>query len=76
MGKFREKRLADSNSDTVEATLRLCIILKRPSLFFKFFKNYPHSSFPLSHTKESITNSSIGKGITCKLVGCQFRALG
>ena len=60
MGKFREKRLADSNSDTVETTLRLYIILKRPSLFFKFFKNSPHSSFPLSHTIESITNGSTG----------------
>ena len=39
MGKFRKKRLADSNSDAVKTTLRLYLILKWASLFSKFFKN-------------------------------------
>ena len=38
MGKFRKKLLAGANSDAVKTTLRLYVILKRPSLFSKFFK--------------------------------------
>ena len=39
MGKFRKKRLADSNADAVKTTLRLSVIFKLPSFFFAFFKN-------------------------------------
>ena len=43
-GKVQEEILAGSNSDIVKTTLRLYIISKWPSLFFKFFKNL--SPFP------------------------------
>ena len=53
MGKFRKKRLADSNSDAVKTTLRLYIILKCPSLFFKFFKNlYPFLCHFVTYSRE------------------------
>ena len=38
-GKVPEETLADSNSDAVKTTLRFYVTSKRPSLFFKFFKN-------------------------------------
>ena len=38
------RKLAGSNSDVVKTTLRLYVISKWPSLFFKFFKNL--SPFP------------------------------
>ena len=47
-----------------------------PRSFASSSKISPHSSVTLSHIIESITNDSVGKGITVKLVGGQSRALG
>ena len=51
--KVQEETLADSNSDDVKATLRLYVISKLPSLFFKFSKNLsPFLSHFVTYSRE------------------------
>ena len=70
-GKVLEETPADFNLDAVKATLRH-LPLPPP----KFFKIFFHSSVTLPHSTESITNGSLGQGVTLSLVGCYFRVLG
>ena len=53
MGKFRKKRLTDSNSDAVKNNSETLRYLKCPSLFFKFFKNfYPFLCHFVTYNRE------------------------
>ena len=71
-GKLLEEMLAGSNSDGVKTTLKS----------LRDFQN-GHSPFAsswkascYSAAVESIINGSIHKGVTFKLVGCQFKVFG
>ena len=75
-GKVLEETLAGFNLDVVKATLRHLRYFKMALPPPKFFKISFHFSVTLPHATESITNGSLGQGITLSLVDCYFRALG
>ena len=60
MGKFRKKLLAGANSDAVKTTLRLYVILKRPSLFSKFFKILSPFLYHFVTQNREYKNGSVG----------------
>ena len=72
-GKVLKETITGSNSDAVKITLRrLCRFKMILPLLQVFQKSFP-IPVTLSHTIESITNGSVGYGVTFKLIGCYMR---
>ena len=75
-GKKLEETLACSSSGAVKKTSRDLCNFKMTLSVLQVLKKPLSIPLTFLHALESITNGSVGQGVTFKLVGCQFKLPG